>query len=103
MLERINTRAFSQLLVPSIHFHGRHLLAAFNTFVAGINTALHDWIIMEQRAAFGTSFAGSSANAARLGMQCRSAQHEIGAEVTEFGAVHHRANVFNLCMCASTV
>ena len=36
-------------------------------------------------------------------MQCRSSQHEIGAEVTEFGTVHHRTNVFCLGVCASTV
>jgi hypothetical protein len=71
--------------------------------VAGINAALHDRIIMEQGATFGTGFASSSANAARVGMQCRSAQHEIGAEVTEFSAVHHHANVFCFCVCAPTV
>ena len=58
---------------------------------------------MEQGAAFGACFASSSTNAARLGMQCRSSQHEIGTKVTEFGTVHHRANVFCLGVCASTV
>lgn len=58
---------------------------------------------MEQGAAFGTRFAGSSANAARLGVQYRAAQHEIGAEVTEFGTIDHRANVLRLGVRASTV
>ena len=58
---------------------------------------------MEQRAAFGTGFAGSSANAARLVMHRRSSQHEIGAKVTEFGAIYHRANVFRLGVRASSV
>jgi hypothetical protein len=93
----------SIFLVPSIHFHGRYLCATLNTPVAGIDTALHDRIILEQGAAFGTLFAGSSANTARRWMQCRSVQHEIGAEATEFGAVHHRANVFCFGVCAATV
>ena len=93
----------SILLESSIHFHDRHLLATFNASVARIDAALHDRIIVEQGAAFDTGFAGSSANAARFGMQRRSSQHEIGTEATEFGAVHHGSDVHGLGVRAPTV
>jgi hypothetical protein len=64
---------------------------------------LHDRIIFKQGTTFGTTFAGSSTNATRVWMQCRSSQHEIGAKATEFGAVHQCADVFYLGVRASTV
>jgi hypothetical protein len=79
------------------------LLATFNALVAGVNTALHDRVIVKQAAAFGTGFAGSSANTARRRMKCRSSQHKIGAEATEFGAVHHGCGVPGFRVRSSSV
>jgi hypothetical protein len=101
--QTLTLKARLRLLESSVHFHGRHLLATFDTFVTSINAALHNRIIVKQRAAFGAGFAGSSANTANLGMQRRSSQHEIGTEATEFGTVQHRADVFCLGVRASTV
>jgi hypothetical protein len=62
---------------------------------------LHRGIITEALAILGATLADLRAQAASLAMQRRVAQHEIGARLTNIGAVEQQTNMSGLRMSAT--
>jgi hypothetical protein len=76
----------------------RHVAAAFGTVSAGIYTVFHAAQLL---AASRTGLTNLGADRTELAAVARTAQHEICGRLTDFGAIHHQAEMLGFHMFAS--
>ncbi len=73
--------------------HLRHLTARSSAAYARFCARLHHVVVREAGAVTCAALADIRANAARLGVEVRGADHEVRARLADFDAVEHQADV----------
>jgi hypothetical protein len=90
---RLREQRFQKLSVVT-----RHTTAAFGAISTGIYTVFH---VAQLLAAFRAGLTNLGADRTYLAAVSRTAEHEIGRHLTDFGAIHHQAEMLGLDVLAS--
>jgi hypothetical protein len=95
-------RSFAMVLFIYLGGHTRgHFRARFGARATGGGTSLHMLIVAKLCAGLGAALANLGADAAGAAVQVRSAQHKVGAGLTDLSTVKQQANVRGLGMLAA--